>query len=113
MCDCPEIQGERSKEGLEVACWITRYLYISKSFDYWTMVKAPHVWLPCQDQIQEMLLQYYGLHSIVKKFWKFEQKMRKEENVGIPSESMEQLWLAFYMDEKHDKIWNGKKWRSK
>ena len=55
MSDCPEIQGQKSREKIEVACWVTKYLYISKSFDYWTMVKAPHVWHPTQYQIQYMM----------------------------------------------------------
>ena len=25
--------------------------------------------------------------------------------------SFEQLWLAFYMKEKHDKIWDGEEWK--
>ena len=33
-----------------------------------------------------------------------------DENVDIRKGSMEQLWLAFYMYEKHGKTWDGKKW---
>ena len=28
----------------------------------------------------------------------------------ILTSSMEQLWLAFVMSEKYNKIWNGKEW---
>jgi len=129
MCDCPEVKDTIQKI---IETDHRRKVETRKRFaDTEYSVRIPDIRTPdvsiydadgspmrridllSQDQIQEMLLQYYGLHSIVKKFWEFEQKMRKEENVGIPSESMEQLWLAFYMHEKHGKIWNGKEWEKK
>lgn len=115
QCDCPEIQGQRSKEGIELACWVTRHLYISKSFDYWSMVKTPHVWLPLQDQIQEMLEGHekpdYLIVSLVN-FMQDRQRFYKSGRVKklYPVGSMEQLWLAYYMWEYHKKIWDGKKW---
>ncbi|GAJ17438.1 unnamed protein product [marine sediment metagenome] len=105
MCDCPEIQEQRSKEGIEVACWVTRYLYISKSFDYWTMVKAPHVWLPQQDDIQKMFKEEAFVLA-----GEFSHTM-ESFITGDPSWwTMEGLWLAFYMWKKHGKIWDGKEW---
>ena len=81
---------------------------------------APIVWLPRQDQLQEMLRYYpkdrpseliYGnlaiifgdwcasLHNTYTKYLRLEAKM-----------SMEQLWLAFVMKEKYNKVWNGADW---
>ena len=31
----------------------------------------------------------------------------------ISNPSMEQLWMAFYMKEKYNKVWNGEKWITK
>lgn len=75
------------------------------------------IWLPRQDQLQEMIddpiefaidkfysLQEYGnaFHDYIdnqtdSKYWKSMQ-------------SMEQLWLAFVMKEKYNKVWDGKDW---
>jgi len=122
MCDCPEIQGKKSKDGHpEVGCWITRHLYISKTLDYWIMEKAPHVWLPRQDQIQEMLDwksmgidgPLYQLEAIDD--WSGGEEIRlnkSPEDIAFDDkyDSLEKCWLAFYMWEKHKKIWDGKKW---
>jgi hypothetical protein len=51
------------------------------------------VWLPRQDQLQEM----YGTFQ------------ECSVNGGVVT-SMEQLWLAFVMKEKHNKVWNGNDW---
>jgi len=39
----------------------------------------------------------------------------RKKGMGLAGlfKSMEQLWLAFYMHEKHKKIWDGKKWKKK
>jgi hypothetical protein len=69
------------------------------------------IWLPRQDQLQAMLLNYlnftsttWGLLSAVyHKTW-------KETEYYSLFISMEQLWLSFVMYEKYNKIWNGKDW---
>ena len=104
MCDCPEIQGKKSKDGHpEVGCWITRHLYISKTLDYWIMEKAPHVWLPRQDQIQKMMDSYPMAYLLRMLYTRFHPELEPD--------SWEQLWLAFYMHDKHEKKWNGKEWK--
>ena len=68
------------------------------------------IWLPRQDQLQEMLIKsknwgvQWHLALDYLKLWKEETKAYNKFT------SMEQLWLAFVMREKYDKIWNGKDW---
>ncbi len=58
------------------------------------------IWLPRQDQLQEML---GGLEQI-EDYPFFTLK-------GVAKiDSMEQLWLAFVMKEKYNKIWDGSEW---
>ncbi len=72
-----------------------------------------------QDQIQDMmielsadihnLLQNFGLwisanySPVEKPFWASQEYLKRFS-------SAEQLWLAFYMREAHDKTWTGEKW---
>ncbi len=89
MCDCPEIQGDK------VAI---------RDKDYFISVETKEgaylVWLPRQDQIQEMLKAHYQKH--LKILYDFSLTVSWDIN------SPEQLWLAFYMHEKHGKMWWGK-----
>jgi hypothetical protein len=86
------------------------------------------VWLPRQDQLQDMLkdkIRYnhkntYGyvkgpapegfiagcLHQEFHKFMVYEDQYIFCEAFN----SMEQLWLAFVMHEKYNKRWDGKEW---
>lgn len=66
------------------------------------------VWLPRQDQLQGMVGKeyHYKTHIIADlyRFWS------GKNNKGIFYLSMEQLWLAFVMKEKYNKVWNGMEW---
>ncbi len=78
--------------------------------------KETLVWLPRQDQLQEMIIKQQG--------WQLHQRDIKTllHNVCLSIEkglppfnklgfySMEQLWLAFVMAQKYNKVWNGKEW---
>lgn len=75
------------------------------------------IWLPRQDQLQEMLSQS-GVH-IAFRFGLFLedgylpgslQKAFVQLNNLLNGASMEQLWLAFVMKEELDKVWNGDDW---
>jgi hypothetical protein len=79
------------------------------------------IWLPRQSQIQKMFQEedFIELNHRFQFFW--EQEVNSSFYIGselvnefyIWNEqnfSAEQLWLAFYMWEKHEKIWDGKKW---
>jgi len=81
----------------------------------WSKFKIDHIWLPRQDQLQEMvkrsdyspklhdgnLLLVSIFKDWVKDNW---QSLLASEN------SMEQLWLAFVMEERWNKYWNGENW---
>ncbi len=71
-------------------------------------------WLPQQDDLQEM----YGSYDecIEALYWWNEcASVGKSKNYwGYDSgafTSMEQLWLAFYMHETHNKVWDGEGWK--
>ncbi|MCJ7669584.1 MAG: hypothetical protein MUO61_03590 [Dehalococcoidia bacterium] len=66
---------------------------------------APLVWLPRQDQLQEI----YGDYP------KCVEAIYMSEEACIPFNwcdfsSMEQLWLAYVMKDKYNKVWNGEDW---
>ena len=96
---------------------------------YWANIDHP-LWLPSQDQLQEMLGTGNEIYSFAT--WcnpetaclQGDRKagMFNHEYCSICIEnrnykrrtftSMEQLWLAFYMFEKYSKVWDGDKWVS-
>jgi hypothetical protein len=73
---------------------------------------ATSVWLPRQDQLQEIFLNGLGpIHStdLAGMFGKFADRLHKSEQF-LRDYSMEQLWLAFVMKEKYNKVWDGEDW---
>ena len=66
------------------------------------------IWLPRQDQLQEM----YGTvgKNTLWRFCKFVFEPPNVRKYCHQFTSIEQLWLAFIMKEKYSKIWNGKDW---
>ena len=86
MCSCNEIQEN------------TAYLLDGNDF------RSPDgIWLPRQDQLQEM---------VDISDWRFKLVNCASflaDNFGSFA-TMEQLWLAFVMKEKYHKIWNGEDW---
>ena len=124
MCDCDEVQGEwkvpkdddlYAWRGIvdEVAIFGLRRLLAKETADY--------VWLPRQDQIQEMMgwtpgSTYAWLYEGVigfKELWTQWSRYVPEQEISDYMKlfnSFEQLWLAFYMYEKHGKTWDGAKW---
>lgn len=81
-------------------------LYDSERFQHdWY---SDRIWLPRQDQLQEMVKYRAGdalhriceFHDIICPDWKY----------FLIFTSLEQLWLAFVMKERWNKIWNGKEW---
>ncbi len=88
-----------------------------------------YVWLPSQDELQEMVFgqpsstQVQGLtiphetewQDTLPKLMMFAYNLNTEWNTvtfssRVEYNSMEQLWLAFVMKEKYAKVWNGEKW---
>ncbi len=79
-----------------------------------------------QDQLQEMI-DYevdYTIGRVKPSFWTLLENLRRFMQIGIfrttqgdfdgvkyYCTSMEQLWLAFVMKEKFNKVWSGKEWK--
>ena len=110
MCDCPETQGAHSEaEGNLYAA--RNYIVVSSLRMVWDAAHMERfIWLPRQDQWQEMVhklredkKQFSGNHGLLRRFAAW-----VDEDSNLPCASMEQLWLAFVMKEKYDKVWDGK-----
>ena len=76
---------------------------------------SPHtaIWLPRQDQLQEMVGGGQGFtFQTLGRFIRWHGKCIKDYLASIDSypASMEQLWLAFVMKELHSKVWTGTEW---
>jgi len=67
-------------------------------------LKYECVWLPRQDQLQDMIDK--PLANLTKRFYDYLKTTGFEVNLN----SMEQLWLAFVMHEKYQKKWGGQDW---
>ena len=61
------------------------------------------IWLPRQDQLQEMIDGDWVKSFITFMWW------YQDENTEI-YKSMEQLWLSLVMKEEYGKTWNGEEW---
>ena len=76
-----------------------------------TVEKTDLIWLPRQDQLQEMVkqnsLNIIDLNYFVASISLFLKQSNKDGELYY---SLEQLWLAFVMKEKYNKTWNGKEW---
>jgi len=110
MCDCPEIQEEwESKVGdfYFVRDGLFRPMSTVDVYDgggYAVLPRdANYGWLPRQDQIQEMLGGYPILYCLRMLYMEFHPEFEPD--------SFEQLWLAFYMHDKHKKKWDDKRWK--
>lgn len=73
-------------------------------------MKSAYIYLPRQDQLQEMLQFECGLTEKHHRFYEYIQNMNYDrEQFASPFqllESFEQLWLAFVMHEKYGKVWD-------
>ena len=121
MADCPEIQEEWTippHEGDfykllkdEVNVWHKKDEYLNQD----TLHLA--IWLPRQDQIQEMMGKSESCFCIfqIKDGWGGEIIQDREHVFYVATSSPEQVWLAFYFHEKHSKLWSSKeeKWVKK
>ena len=123
MSDCPEIQ-DKDMGGL--------YMFNNGPVKGMFYSSDPElksadcdIWLPRQDQIQEMM----GIDSVptfetavYEMFFESDNHAHynatpewrvleydSSERFATP----EQLWLAFYMHKKYQKTWDGEKWEDK
>jgi len=116
QCDCPEIQ-ERWNPGLGDYYFVRARTEPTSIVDVysghrWALLprEVNYGWLPTQSQIQT-LLQPIELHELLDICAEPDGIMWRA--LHQYAESMEQLWLAFYMYEKHGKVWDDKQWVKK
>ena len=74
--------------------------------------KEDAIWLPRQDQLQEMVDVKDGRSFSDALTDIYEDFMEGMKDYYYDSNSMEQLWLAFVMKEKFNKVWDGEEWIS-
>ena len=109
----PRYNGSRGlarhyQEGYE-GSWVCQNgeSIILVDYEYETGYMASDIWLPRQDQLQEMVLPMYRYYQLESMLWDFE----KWCELFVPAHtSMEQLWLAFVMKKNRTKIWDGEEW---
>jgi hypothetical protein len=84
----------------------------AKSDDYFMQALGAPVWLPRQDQLQEMVGGWaLGLLDKFYNFCMWDEQFEELRDKMTPI-SMEQLWLCFVMKEKYNTVWNGEEWMS-
>lgn len=66
------------------------------------------IWLPRQDQLQEIVRNNRGNDGLLQDFYFWEHNPSTKTGY---CNSMEQLWLGFVMFEKFSKHWNGEEWK--
>ena len=67
-------------------------------------------WLPRQDQLQEMVKKEGNIWDFNR--WFYKKTEGEITKYYLQFTSMEQLWLALVMKEKHNKIWNNGNWEN-
>lgn len=75
------------------------------------LLDRPNVWLPTQARLQEMIdwnKDFITLDKI-RIFYEFTKLINYKDRLFYAS--MEQLWLAFVMKEKFNKVWDGEEWK--
>ena len=104
----------------EIKCWISRdpgHYKVKKGFRICVKEDVIHLskysWLPKQDQLIEMA-QVPGrrYENVTQDFFNWT-KVPYEVLSDTPAtlfRSMEQIWLAFVMQQKFNKQWDGSEW---
>lgn len=78
---------------------------------YWlNEMDAKIVWLPRQDQLQEMIYKDIGTSEIMIVNYTDNFSLRLELDDAFYATTLEQCWLLFIMKEKFNKTWNGEDW---
>ncbi len=105
MCDCEEIQKQ----------WTPKYydIVFNKGGNvghYKKSSKNQSIWLPRQDQLQEMV----ETNPVDRlNGWLEETFIPNKNHAHIlvsRYNTYEKNWLVFVMKEKHNKTWDGNKW---
>lgn len=75
----------------------------------WEIENLHPIWLPRQDQLQEMVFQGNDLVGQAIDLAKFRAD-NLDDNLVI-FHSWEQWWLAFVMRKLYNKVWTGEQWK--
>ena len=123
MCNCPEIQSLKS---LEQGNWFKK-IYKDES---WIICQGhyldsihekdfedkdqQHIWLPRQDQLQEIigikdLLSFIEDNEYMSSLYS-QIKLEYDRNIEILELSPEIFWLCVVMNYKFNKTWDNEKW---
>lgn len=122
MCNCEEIQKNHQFKKYDLFVREEEY-YRTEPFVFPydnELLTYKSIWLPRQDQLQEMLLeQRYGkdrpLNNVIALLDDFQDWILNKcdgldwsyKHIKL---SLEQLWLAFVMKERFGKVWSGTDW---
>ena len=89
--------------------------YTAKSRDH---AYADDIWLPRQDDIQELLMEVFPESSEAWQRWDMLEEFHEfidfkdcEMDDIDSTGTFEQWWLHFYMKKVHNKVWYGKEWK--
>ena len=84
------------------------YRYRKTGYKSERYLKSNFIYLPTQEQLQEMILNHghhgYDNSGIATMLSLFSMDYKLEDL------TFTELWLAYVMKEKYNKIWNGKEW---
>lgn len=72
--------------------------------------KDEYIWLPTQEQLQEMWWDKESALHLKDMFHRFSNTLKIYADYFYLFLSPNELWLAFIMKEKWNKIWTGKDW---
>jgi len=93
----PRNEDENGKKWVDGSAYTIKYDIETKRL----------IWLPRQDQLQDMLVKKYGgIFSVICRFCDWFQ----HEDYSGETITGEQLWLKFVMHELHGKQWDGSDW---
>ena len=113
MCDCPEMQEPWRRKHYSTreqdVYWDSEghVSYVSPfQNSTWNRITTGSIWLPRQDQLQEMVFNRYdGYRWLIIDFARWVGDFE-----DTTSASVEQLWLSFVMHELYGKCWVGRGW---
>ena len=130
MCEkSKEIQKIGKVKVTELDDWY--YEKATQLFSIGTFADESDIWLPRQDQLQEMALEHlklrypnyneegkvigynYDVLHLLNGFNNFMYDVERREGSTRVFSSLEQMWLAFLMWVKFEKRWNRKEWIKK
>lgn len=88
--------------------WINKDVFVDIKGDYYVTSSVIGCQLERQDQLQEIMLS--PANTLCSDILTMLRLFNVFVAVNSQLTSMEQMWLAFVMKEKHNKVWNGEGW---